>query len=126
MLLMRRKQKAWSTSKTRFAWNPIYASSQQFQISEHMSKIERAQKELESSLEAARIAAEVSIADKMEKSEEMKNLQMEEMLKKIKEHQEHVREVHSNQEEKLKPHVEKVQASIKAKEERARYFYCTQ
>jgi len=89
-------------------------------VSEHMSKIERAQKELESSLEAARIAAEVSIAEKMEKSEEKKNLHMEEMLKKIKEHQEHVREVHSNQEEKLKPHVEKVQASIKAKEERAR------
>merc|ERR1712203_378846 len=55
-----------------------------------------------------------------DKSEEMKNLQMEDMLKKIKEHQEHVKEVRSNQEEKLKPHVEKVQANIKAKQERAR------
>ena len=91
-----------------------------FQVSEHMSKIERAQKELEASLEAARIAAEASINEKMEKTEEMKNLQMEEMLKKIKEHQQHVKEVRNNQEEKLKPHVEKVQASIKAKEERAR------
>ena len=90
-----------------------------------MSKIERAQKELESSLEAARIVAEASIAEKMEKSEEIKNLQMEEMLKKIKEHQEHVKEVRNNQEEMLKPHVEKVQASIKAKEERARYFQQT-
>ena len=87
-----------------------------------MGKIEKAQKELEASLEAARIAAEASINEKMEKSEEMKNLQMEDMLKKIKEHQEHVKEVRSNQEEMLKPHVEKVQANIKAKEERARYF----
>ena len=52
--------------------------------------------------------------------EVMKNLQMEDMLKKIKEHQEHVKEVKSNQEEMLKPHVEKVHATIKAKEERAR------
>merc|ERR1711936_1310856 len=74
----------------------------------------------EASLEAARSAAEASIIVKMDKSEEMKNLQMEDMLKKIKEHQEHVKEVRSNQEEMLKPHVEKVQANIKAKEERAR------
>ena len=92
-----------------------------FQVSEHMGKIEKAQKELEASLEAARVAAEASINEKMEKSEEMKNLQMEDMLKKIKEHQEHVKEVRSNQEEKLKPHVEKVHANIKAKEERARF-----
>ena len=31
------------------------------------------------------------------------------------------KQVRSNQEEMLKPHVEKVQATIKAKEERARY-----
>merc|ERR1712037_118025 len=89
-------------------------------VSEHMGKIEKAQKELEASLEAARIAAEASINEKMEKSGEMKNLQMEDMLKKIKEHQEHVKEVRNNQEEMLKPHVENVQANIKAKEERAR------
>ena len=86
-----------------------------------MGKIEKAQKELEASLEAARVAAEASLNEKMEKSEEMKNLQMEDMLKKIKEHQDHVKEVRSNQEEMLKPHVEKVQATIKAKEERARF-----
>lgn len=63
-----------------------------------MGKIEKAQKELEASLEAARVAAEASINEKMEKTEEMKNLQMEDMLKKIKEHQEHVKEVSSNQE----------------------------
>merc|ERR1712025_1489994 len=55
-----------------------------------------------------------------EKSGEMKNLQMADMLKKIKEHQEHVKKVRSNQEEMLKPQSEKVQATIKAKEERAR------
>jgi phage-related tail protein len=90
-----------------------------------MGKIEKAQKELEASLEAARFAAEASLNEKMEKSEEMKNLQMEDMLKKIKEHQEHVKEVRSNQEEMLKPHVKKVQATIKAKEERARFFQHT-
>merc|ERR1712013_30211 len=86
-------------------------------MSEHMVKIEKAQKELEASVEAARMAAEASLNEKMEV---MKNLQMEDMLKKIKEHQEHVKEVKSNQEEMLKPHVEKVHATIKAKEERAR------
>jgi len=89
-------------------------------MSEHMGKIEKAQKELEASVEAARMAAEASLNEKMEKMEVMKNLQMEDMLKKIKEHQEHVKEVKSNQEEMLKPHVEKVHATIKAKEERAR------
>jgi len=97
-----------------------YLADVKDKVSEHIGKIEKAQKELEASLEAARSAAEASIIVKMDKSEEMKNLQMEDMLKKIKEHQEHVKEVRSNQEEKLKPHVEKVQANIKAKQERAR------
>jgi len=89
-------------------------------VSEHMHKIEMAQERLEASLEAARIAAEASIYEKREKSVEMKNLQMEDMLRKIKDHQEHVKEVRSNQENMLRPHVEKVQASIREKEERAR------
>ena len=129
----RRRQKALPTSRTRFEnqptnYGPTHAASHPFQVSEHMGKIEKAQKELEASLEAARVAAEASINEKMEKSGEMKNLQMEDMLKKIKEHQEHVKEVRNNQEEMLKPHVEKVQANIKAKEERARYLpyiFCT-
>ena len=115
----KKKAKGLVNIKDKVFLEPLHASHM-FQVSEHMSKIERAQKELEASLEAARIAAEASINEKMEKTEEMKNLQMEEMLKKIKEHQQHVKEVRNNQEEKLKPHVEKVQASIKAKEERAR------
>ena len=86
-----------------------------------MDKIEKAQKELEASLEAARLAAESSLNEKMDKSEELKNLQMEDMLRKIKEHQEHVEKVRNNQEEKLKPYVEELQVNIKAKEERARY-----
>ena len=85
-----------------------------------MTKIEKAQKELEASLESARLAAEASLAEKMDKSEELKNLQMEDMLKKIKEHQEHVKDVRNNQEEKLKPYVEELQTNIKVKEERAR------
>jgi len=89
-------------------------------VSEHMQKIEKAQKELEASLEAARLAAEATLSEKMEKNEELKNLRMEDMLKKIKEHQEHVDQVRNNQEEKLKPYVEELQINIKAKEERAR------
>ena len=85
-----------------------------------MTKIERAQKELETSLEAARLAAETSLTEKMDKNEELKAGQMEDMLKKIKEHQEHVSQVRNNQEEKLKPYVEELQSTIKAKEERAR------
>merc|ERR1712152_96997 len=54
-------------------------------MSEHMGKIEKAQKELEASVEAARMAAEASLKEEM-----------------------------------VKPHVEKVHATIKAKEERAR------
>jgi len=80
------------------------------------NKIEKAQKELEASLEAARLAAEASLAEKMDKTEELKNLRMEDMLKKIKEHQEHVDQVRNNQEEMF---VE-LQTNIKAKEERAR------
>ena len=91
------------------------------QVSDHMTKIEKAQKELEASLESARLAAEATLTEKMDKSEELKNLQMEDMLKKIKEHQEHVKEVRNNQEEKLKPYVEELQTSIKVKEERARW-----
>lgn len=89
-------------------------------VSEHMLKIEKAQKELEASLDAAKLAAEQSLAEKMGKSEELKNLQVEDVLKKIKEHQEHVKKVRNNQEEKLKPYVEELQSNIKAKEERAR------
>ena len=90
------------------------------QVSQHMSKIEKAQKELEASIEAARVAAETSLTEKMGKNEELKSLQMEETLKKIKEHQEHVEKVRTNQEEKLKPYVEDLQTNIRAKEERAR------
>jgi len=89
-------------------------------VSQHMSKIEKAQKELEASIEAARLAAETSLTEKMDKNEELKSLQMEETLKKIKEHQEHVEKVRNNQEEKLKPYVEDLQTNIRAKEERAR------
>jgi len=89
-------------------------------VSEHMTKIEKAQKELEASIESAKQAAEASLNEKMGKSEELKNLQMEDMLKKIKEHQDHVVNVRQNQEEKLKPYVEELQCNIKAKEERAR------
>merc|ERR1712059_150775 len=89
-------------------------------VAEHMSKIEKAQKELEAQIEAARLAAEASLTEKLTKTEENKNLQLEGVLSKIKEHQEYVTKVRSNQDEMLKPKVEELQVKIKAKEERAR------
>merc|ERR1712059_190359 len=79
---------------------------------EHMSKIEKAQKELEAQIEAARLAAEASLTEKLTKTEENKNLQLEGVLSKIKEHQEYVTKVRSNQDEMLKPKVEELQVKL--------------
>lgn len=89
-------------------------------VSEHMSKIEKAQKELENQIEAARVAAEASLTEKNAKLEENKNLQMEGVLKKIKEHQDYVNKVRDNQDEMLRPKVEELQTKIQIKEEKAR------
>jgi len=97
-----------------------YLEDMKSKVSEHMSKIEKAQKELEAQIEAARQAAEASLTEKSTKSEENKNFQMESILSKLKEHQEYVDKVRNNQEEMLKPKVEELEAKIKAKEERSK------
>jgi len=89
-------------------------------LGEHMGKIEKAQRELEHQLEAARIAAEASLSEKMESHKKKRDEEMEEMLKKIQEHQEKVSKVRSNQEERLKPYVNDLENNIKEKLDRAR------
>merc|ERR1712025_90039 len=97
-----------------------YLSDMKSKVSDHMSKIEKAQRELEAQIEAARVAAEASLNEKSLKTEENKTLQMESVLAKPKEHQEYVEKVRNNQEDMLKPKVEELEAKIKAKEERSR------
>merc|ERR1719147_196603 len=81
-------------------------------VSMFLVQIENAQKNLEMSLEAARLAAENNLgADG--------NQQMEEMLNKIKEHEEKVRIVRESQ-EILKPYVEKLQLNIQSMEKQGR------
>merc|ERR1711915_630772 len=89
-------------------------------LGEHMGKIEKAQRELEHQLEAARIAAEASLSEKMESHKKKRDEEMEEMLKKIQEHQDKVSKVRDNQEERLKPYVSELENNIKEKLERAR------
>merc|ERR1712212_1090143 len=86
-------------------------------LGEHMGKIEKAQRELEHQLEAARIAAEASLSEKMESHKKKRDEEMEEMLKKIQEHQEKVSKVRSNQEERLKPYVNDLENNTKEKQE---------
>jgi len=89
-------------------------------VGEHMGKIEKAQKELELSLEAAKVAAEAQLSEKMDQHQKKRDEEMEEMLKKIKDHQEKVSNVRSNQEERLKPYVAELETSINQKFDRAR------
>jgi len=80
-------------------------------VSMFLMQIENAQKNLESSLEAARLAAENNLG--------CDNQQMEEMLNKIKEHEEKVRIVRASQ-EKMKPFVEELQLNIQSMEKQGR------
>jgi len=86
----------------------------------HMDKIEKAQKELELQQEAAKTAAEASLAEKMIHTQKKRDEEMEEKLKKIQEHQEKVKEVQNNKEERLKPYVAEIETNIKEKHDRAR------
>jgi len=81
-------------------------------VSMFLMQIENAQKNLEMSLEAARLAAENNLGLDG-------NQQMEQMLNKIKEHEEKVRIVRESQ-EILKPYVEELQLNIQSMEKQGR------
>jgi len=82
-------------------------------VSMFLMQIENAQKNLEMSLEAARLAAENNLG--LDGNQE----NMEEMLNKIKEHQEKVRIVRESQ-EIMKPYVEQLQLNIQSMEKQGR------
>merc|ERR1712059_179152 len=84
-------------------------------LSDHLAKVERAQRELEVQTEAARLSVEFALHAKMMKAEENKDEQMDELMKKIKEHEEYVSKVRANQESRLKPYFEELGISIKEK-----------
>merc|ERR1712059_157539 len=81
-------------------------------LSDHLAKVERAQRELEVQTEAARLSVEFALHAKMMKAEENKDEQMDELMKKIKEHEEYVSKVRANQESRLKPYFEELGISI--------------
>jgi len=85
-------------------------------LGEHLARVEKAQKNLEIQTEAARVAAEIAIKEKMTKAEENKDEQMEIMLKKIKEHEEYVRKVKESQETRLKPYLAELEVNIQEKQ----------
>jgi len=84
-------------------------------LSDHLAKVERAQKELEVQTEAARLSVEFALHAKMMKAEENKDEKMEELMRKIKEHEEYVSKVRVNQEKKLKPYFEELEINLKEK-----------
>jgi len=84
-------------------------------LSEHLARVERAQKDLEIQTEAARLAAEFALNAKMMKAEEKKDEQMEIMLRKIKEHEAYVSKVRANQDTRLKPYFAELEVNIKEK-----------
>ena len=57
--------------------NATYLHLLIFQIAEHSSKIEKAQRELEAAIEAAKVEAQAAIEKKMNNAEENKNTQLE-------------------------------------------------
>jgi len=88
-------------------------------VSEHTAKIEKAQQALEAAIEAAKEAAKEAVEKKMTKTEENKNMQMEEMLSALKDHSDHVKSVRSNM-EKIVPKAQQILENIAKKEESAK------
>jgi len=89
-------------------------------ISEHTAKIEKAQQALEAAIEAAKEATKAGLDEKMSKTEENKNVQLEEMMSALKEHSEHIKSVRNNMDEKMKPKAEQILVNMVKKEEAAR------
>ena len=56
----------------------------------------------------------------MSKTEENKNVQLEEMMSALKEHSEHIKSVRNNMDEKMKPKAEQILVNMVKKEEAAR------
>ena len=62
-------------------------------LADQLARVERAQKELEIQTEAARVSAECALKAKLAKAQEKRDEQLEELVNKMKEHEEYVAEV---------------------------------
>merc|ERR1712073_138558 len=89
-------------------------------ISEHSSKIEKAQKELEAAIEAAKVETQAAIEKRMSTAEENKNVQLEEMLTALKDHSVRIKNVRTNMEDQMKPKAQSIIENIAKKEEASR------
>ena len=94
-----------------------------FKISEHTSKIEKAQQALEAAIEAAKEATKAGLDEKMSKNEENKNEQLKEMMSALTEHSDRIKNVRSNLDEKMKPKAQQILENMTKKEEAARYSF---
>jgi len=95
-------------------------------ISEHASKIEKAQQALEAAIEAAKEATKAGLDEKMSKNEEKKNEQLREMMNALTEHSERIKNVRNNMEEKMKPKAQQILDSMAKKEEASRELLAKQ
>merc|ERR1712198_394858 len=89
-------------------------------VSEHSLKIEKAQRELEAAIEAAKVETQAAIDKKMHNYEENKNVQLEEMLTALKDHSERIKNVRTNMEDLMKPKAQLIIENIAKKDEVAR------
>lgn len=88
-------------------------------VSEHAMKIEKAQKELEAAIEAAKVETQAAIDKKMHNYEENKNVQLEEMLTALKDHSDRIKVVRTNFDQ-MKPRAQQIIENIAKKEEVSR------
>jgi len=89
-------------------------------VSEHSLKIEKAQRELEAAIEAAKVETQAAIDKKMNNYEENKNVQLEEMLTALKDHSERIKNVRTNMEDLMKPKAQLIIENIAKKDEVSR------
>jgi len=89
-------------------------------VSEHSSRIEKAQRELETAIEAAKAETQAAIDKRMNSAKEIKDGQLEEMMTALKDHSNRVKTVRTNLDDKMKPKAQSIIENIAKKEEASR------
>merc|ERR1711915_974310 len=84
-----------------------------------LAKVERQHKQLEIQTEAARLAAECTLNVKLTKADEKRQENLEEMMKRLKEHEEYVAKVRESHERLFSEDKTKVEAELARKLENA-------
>eukprot|EP00088_Acartia_fossae_P045928 TRINITY_DN4952_c0_g1_i1.p1 TRINITY_DN4952_c0_g1~~TRINITY_DN4952_c0_g1_i1.p1 ORF type:complete len:260 (+),score=90.90 TRINITY_DN4952_c0_g1_i1:36-815(+) len=88
-------------------------------VVESLAKVEKAQRELEIQMEAARLSAECALNAKLTKAQENRDEHMVEIVKKIKEHEQYVAEVRSSQDKLFSQQEKEIEAQLNVKLEKA-------